>query len=329
MLKLYLVLLYCTSTLSYLLGGNINEYNQYLQIYGKSYNSTPEYWGHYYDFKKNFAKINTHNDKNLSWKMGLNNFTDISDDKFNKIYLKAKQSPHRIYNGDNRVPFKRNLDIILPDSIDWRGESLVTNVKNQGECGSCWAFSAVGALEGAHAKKTGNLTSLSEQNLVDCAQNFDCRGCEGGWMSSALEYVFYNNGLDTESSYPYTAQDQKCGYKKNASGVKVKSITNITKGDTDSLLYAVATVGPISVAIDAEFDFQNYQSGIYTSTECSKESLDHGVLIVGYGETSDGKKYYIIKNSWGSSWGMDGYAYWDRDTPNMCGIAEAATFPTV
>ena len=304
------------------IGGNTTEYDEYLKNYNKAYNNTAEYWGHYYAFIDNMKKIEKHNKLGKSWKMGINNFTDIRPEDFKRIYLRAKPMK----------PPSRNIinqSISIPDAVDWRSENLVTNVKDQGQCGSCWAFSAVGAIEGAHAKKTGVLTSLSEQNLVDCAQNFGCRGCEGGWMSAGMEYVLYNNGIDTEESYPYTAVDERCHYNKSGIGATIKSVVNITSGDDNALLYGVATVGPISVAIDAEFDFQSYKSGIYSSTECSNSSLDHGVLIVGYGVTTKGKKYYIIKNSWSALWGMDGYAYWDRDIPNMCGISEDASFPVV
>ena len=301
------------------------QYNTYLHKYNKSYPVTQTYWEHYYIFEKNIDKINDHNKKNLSWSMGLNNFTDISFEEFKSVYLGTKMP--RINKKFNI--YKNSPKGELPSSIDWRSENLVTHVKDQGPCGSCWAFSAVGSIEGAHSKKTGNLTSLSEQNLVDCANTFDCDGCGGGWMNNAMEYVHYNDGIDTESSYPYTATDGKCKYQKNFAGATVKSVVNITKGDSDSLLNAVGSVGPISVAIDAEGDFQMYSSGIYSSTTCSKEYLDHGVLVVGYGVTSKGKKYYIIKNSWGNNWGMDGYIYWDRDIDNMCGIAQAASFPEV
>ena len=301
--------------------GDMTEYNNYLKTFNKNYD-TSNYWQHFFLFNDNMRKIRYHNNENHTWKMGSNNFTDISRYEYKNIYLRTN------INSQNNSIFKK-VQMKIPEAIDWRAENLVTNIKDQGQCGSCWAFSAVGSIEGANARKTGNLTSLSEQNLVDCAENFGCEGCNGGWMNAAMEYVHYNHGIDSESEYPYTAVDGVCDYKKNESAAKVRSVFNISKGDDEALLHAVATIGPISVAIDAEYDFQLYQSGIYSSTECSKESLDHGVLIVGYGVTSSGRKYYIIKNSWGTSWGMNGYVYWDRDIPNMCGIAQAASFPTM
>ena len=278
--------------------------------------------GHYFTFQDNKERIDSHNGRNHTWKMGINGFTDLSRDEYKKIYLRTN-----ISSRDN--PIFKKMPMGIPAAIDWRAENLVTNIKDQGQCGSCWAFSAVGSIEGANAKKTGNLTSLSEQNLVDCAEDFGCEGCNGGWMNAAMEYVHFNRGIDSEDDYPYSAMDGTCQYIQNKSAATVKSVVNISRGDSDALLHAVATIGPISVAIDAEDDFQLYHSGIYTSTECDIESLDHGVLVVGYGVTSIGKKYYIIKNSWGTSWGMDGYIYWDRDVPNMCGIAQAASYPTV
>ena len=306
-------------------GDHYNQYEQYLRDYNKNYSNSSEYWSHYYNFANNVERIGNHNSGNHSWRMGINNFTDMSFTDFRKLYLGAR--PPR--SSPSYAVYKPKPMDPLPDAVDWRANGLVTNVKDQGQCGSCWAFSAVGSIEGAHAKKTGNLVSLSEQNLVDCAQQFGCDGCEGGWMNAAMEYVHYNGGLDDEQDYPYNAEDGTCHYQKNESAASVKSVVNITQGDDQALQHAVATIGPISVAIDAEYDFQLYSSGIYSSTECDPQALDHGVLVVGYGVTPQGKKYYMIKNSWGDDWGMNGYIYWDRDIPNMCGIAQAASFPVV
>lgn len=304
----------------------LNEYRVYLTKYKKNYTTTVDFWKHYNTYTKNVQIIDLHN-SNLtnSWRMGINLFTDITSDEYKSKYLGVKIPNSTNYN---RLIFKPS-NVKIPDSIDWRAANLVTNIKDQGPCGSCWAFSAVGSIEGQHARRTGKLVSLSEQNLVDCAGRFGCRGCGGGWMNSAMEYVHYNNGIDTEVSYPYTALDGNCNYLKNSTGANVKNVVNISKGDTSSLLQAVYTIGPISIAIDTSDNFQFYSSGIYSSSECSKTYLDHAVLVVGYGVTPSGKKYYIIKNSWGASWGMNGYIYWDRDIEDMCGIAQAASYPVV
>lgn len=309
------------------IGGNVQPYIQYLQRYGKNYADTPAFWSHYYNYEQNQRAIDAHNRGNASWTMAANNFTDLTRAEFRSIYLGARRPATE--RGSAPAAARSAPQPALPSAIDWRSEGIVTDVKDQGSCGSCWAFSAVGSLEGAHARKSRTLTALSEQNLVDCAGPFGCDGCGGGWMTSAFEYVESNGGIDTEAAYAYRARDERCAYRNSSRGATVRGVVNITQGDTDALLRAVATVGPVSVAIDASFDLQMYGSGVYTSTSCSKTMLNHGVLVVGYGETSTGKKYYIIKNSWGKDWGMDGYVYFDRDVPNMCGIAEAASYPLV
>merc|ERR1711915_669325 len=169
--------------------------------------------------------------------------------------------------------------------VDWRKQGYVTPIKDQKQCGSCWAFSATGSMEGAHFKKTGKLVSLSEQNLVDCSDAEGNMGCEGGLMDQAFNYTVLNKGIDTEASYPYKAIDQKC-------------------------------------MIDAsQFTFQLYKEGIYYDENCSSQFLDHGVLAVGYGSKKSGenKDYYIVKNSWGKDWGMEGYIEMSRNRDNNCG----------
>ena len=302
----------------------VDKFNAYLKEYNKSYN-TSEYWKRYYIFETNYDYIQTHNSKNKTYSLGINNFTDVSRDEFRSMYLKGLTK--------NYHPIKKNyhqyVHSHIPTSIDWRASGLVTNVKDQGQCGSCWAFSAVGTMEGQHAKKTGNLVSLSEQNLVDCSGSYGNEGCSGGWPSSAMEYVIKNKGIDTEDSYTYEAEDDSCRFNQSTKGATISEVMYVPSDNITLLYHAIATVGPISVAIDAEGDFQMYSSGIYETTDCSDEYLDHAVLAIGYGVSNKGKKYYIVKNSWGSSWGMDGYIYYSADIVNMCGIANNATYPKV
>lgn len=300
-------------------------YVRYLQDYPRHY-STPEFWKRLSIFTNNNHYIDNHNrNVSYSYQLGWNNFTDMRPEEFRNARLNTlmKVIPHKC-NG-----YCHNITHNIPDSIDWRANGVVTDIKDQGACGSCWAFSAIGAIEGQHALENGNLVSLSEQNLVDCAGNYNCDGCEGGWPDKAMDYVIDNGGLDTESSYGYKGVDESCMYNATNSGATISKVVQIEYGSMRGLYDALGSVGPVSVAIDAEGDFQFYSSGIFKSTDCSKTMLDHAVLAVGYGVTLKNEKYIMIKNSWGTSWGMDGYIYFSSDIDNMCGIATNASYPLV
>jgi C1A family cysteine protease len=227
----------------------------------------------------------------------------------------------------------------LPESVDWREKGAVTNVKDQGQCGSCWSFSSTGSLEGAYAIKYGNLVSFSEQELVDCSniRNGGTNlGCNGGEMQSTLDWIGSNGGLCTEQSYPYvsgtTLKAGTCQKTCSAvSGSVVKSTVAVPT-NSDTAMMTALTQQPVSIAIEADTRyFQSYSGGILTSTTCGT-NLDHGVLITGYGE-ENGQKYWNVKNSWGTSWGENGYIKIARSEsesdPGICGIAKSPTFPSV
>lgn len=200
-------------------------------------------------------------------------------------------------------------------------------VKNQGNCGSCWAFSAVASLEGRNALKTGKLVELSEQNLMDCSKSYGDESCEGGLMDNAFKYIVENGGVDTEAAYPYEARDESCHFNPSAVGATMRNYTDIPANDEESLANAVAQ-GPVSVAIQATFWLQFYHKGVFKDHFCSHPArLNHGVTAVGYG-TDNNKDFWIIKNSWGKRWGEHGYVRYARGR-NQCGIASAASYPVV
>ncbi|VDP99122.1 unnamed protein product [Trichobilharzia regenti] len=215
----------------------------------------------------------------------------------------------------------RSEHTMLPNKVDWRKKGAVTPIKNQGNCGSCWAFSSTGAIEGQHYRKTKKLVSLSEQQLVDCSGHYGNNGCNGGLMNFAFTYVKDNEGIDSEVSYPYTSgatgeENARCLFNASNIAAQVTGFINISPGNESALMDAVATKGPVSVAINTPSELRT----VY--------SLDHGVLVVGYGE-ENGQPYWLVKNSWGPEWGESGYIKILRNKSNMCGIATAASYPLV
>jgi len=278
-------------------------------------------------FSANDDKIQAHNALNLSYTLGHNEFSDMTSDDFNSVYIGS-------YLDNPNLDRKKDYDYSLldedrvaanADSKDWTTLGAVTPIKNQGQCGSCWAFSTVMGIEGDLFVETNKLTSLSEQDLVSCDHNGD-QGCNGGLMDNAFQWV-EKNGICTEADYPYTSGTGTTGSCKTqcTPAVTITGFKDVPQKDETALLTAV-NQQPVSVAIEADKSvFQLYKSGVLTSKTCGTQ-LDHGVGIVGYGEES-GTKYWKVKNSWGASWGMDGYILMERDV-NMCGISQSASYPT-
>ncbi|CDW78651.1 cathepsin l [Stylonychia lemnae] len=267
--------------------------------HGKSYATKEEYELRLKQYRTSMSLINSHNSNNAggSFHLKPNKFADYTPQEYKKLLgfrpvAKTQKTLSAQVNASD-----------IPDSIDWRTKGAVNAVKDQGQCGSCWAFSTVGALEGRNFIKTGKLFSLSEQQLVDCARDGSA-GCEGGDMGSAMDYIA-KNPLETEANYPYAAVDQTCQADPKKEIVTDLGHNDITPNSVAALKAAIAQ-GPVSVAIEADtFTFQFYSGGVLNSSGCGT-NLDHGVVAVGYGKENN-QEYYIVRNSWGPSWGESGY----------------------
>ncbi|XP_056012698.1 procathepsin L-like [Ostrea edulis] len=302
------------------------EWEDFKRVHNKDYHQQDEnkrksIW------RQNIDVINKHNIEadlgHHTYRLGMNEYGDMTADEVTAILNGARG--FGLVNGSTFLP-PNNMK--LPEAVDWREKGYVTPVKNQGQCGSCWAFSTTGGLEGQHFRKTGKLISLSEQNLLDCSK--ENMGCNGGLPEKAYKYIKENGGIDTEESYPYLGKDKNtCQYRPSEVGATCQGFVKVPAGDEQSLQKAVASVGPVTVCIDAsKQSFHLYKEGVYYESTCSSIIFDHAVLAVGYG-VYQGKDYWLVKNSWGSSWGMNGYIMMSRNQDNQCGIATHAVYPTV
>ncbi|XP_063055372.1 cathepsin K [Engraulis encrasicolus] len=279
-------------------------------------------------WEKNMLMIEAHNQEYElgihTYELGMNHLGDMTleevREKLMGLQTPMYRDPNNTFTPDVR-DYQR-----LPKSVDYRKQGYVSSVKNQGGCGSCWAFSTVGSLEGQMMKTTGQLVDLSPQNLVDCVKEND--GCGGGYMTNAFKYVISNGGIDSEQAYPYAGVDQECAYTESGRAATIKGYKEVKEGDERALTVAVAKVGPVAIGIDASLGtFLYYKKGVYFDRDCDKENINHAVLAVGYGVTAKGKKYWIVKNSWGEEWGNQGYILMARNRNNACGIANLASYP--
>ncbi|KAM6912126.1 cathepsin L.1 [Xenentodon cancila] len=310
------------------------EFHAWKLKFGRSYSSPSEESHRKQIWLNNRKLVLVHNvlaDQGMkSYRLGMTYFADMENEEYKRLISRGCLGYFNASLPRRGSTFLRLTEVgDLPTNVDWRDKGYVTDVKDQKECGSCWAFSATGSLEGQNFKKTGKLVSLSEQQLVDCSRDYGNFGCDGGLMDNAFRYIQVNGGIDTEESYPYEAEDGQCRFNTDTVGATCTGYVDIKQGDEDALQEAVATIGPISVGIDASQEsFQLYESGVYDEPDCSSSELDHGVLAVGYG-SENGHTYWLVKNSWGLGWGDKGYIMMSRSKNNQCGIATAASYPLV
>ena len=291
----------------------INTYKDFLIKYNKSFHID-----NFNTFQENLLYVQDHNNQNHSYQLTMNHLSDTN--------MSFEDNLYKINNSSElEDSFSNNIHL----QLDWRKKDILTDVKDQGRCGSCWSFSATGAMEALHALSTGELLNISEQQLMDCSIDYGNKGCHGGMMDNAFKYVI-DNGICSEKEYPYTGQQGFCSPCNTV--LHIDNYKDITPYDEKLLKRAVAQQ-PVSIAIQANLkSFQLYSSGIYSDPDCGT-NIDHGVLLVGYGfDLFHKMDYWIIKNSWGPYWGENGYIRIQRNIENasgLCGITLQPSIPTL
>lgn len=303
------------------------SFNDWSVTYGRTYSGATERDYRQSVYETNLATIIRHNAHNHTWWLDVNKFTAMTRVEFAARYI------HGGYRNNSRqrsVNWQLLVSKALPSSVDWRTSGAVTPVKDQGQCGSCWAFSTIGSTESAWFLKNGTLVSLSEQQLVDCSSAQGNQGCNGGLMDYGFQYIIDNKGVTTEAAYPYTAQDGTCVSSGKPVAARLSGFKDVPTNSETALMTAVS-LQPVSVAVEADqASFQMYAGGVMTKA-CGT-NLDHGVLLVGYG-TTGGADYWLVKNSWGASWGDHGYIMLGRGAKygnaGQCGIQMDPSYPVV
>jgi cathepsin F len=303
-----------------LLSPNAERHWEYfIQRYQKQY--TPvEVISRFSIFKENLLKIDLLNEEDPTAYFGITKFADVTSAEFVRGYLMPSFKPS--FNIERYEPIERPLNDELPLNFDWRSKNAVTPVKDQGQCGSCWAFSATEEIESQWILKGHPAVELSPQQIVDCDKTDG--GCGGGDTPTAYEYAIKAGGMEKESNYPYKAKDEKCQFNKSDIAVTITGWKYVVKGKNETEMQnALYNGGPLSICVDAE-PWQHYTKGVLSS-KCG-HSLDHCVELVGYGvDNSTNIAFWSIRNSWGKSWGEDGYIRVERDKDNLCGVASEVT----
>ena len=309
---------------------SLYQFNAWKETHNKVY-QTHEEKARMEIFMDNVKFIEEYNAReDTTMTLGLNEYADLTHEEFRSMLTGSVNETNTLneYLKQEGSTYIEPANFEAPSSYDWSQHGAVTPVKNQGHCGSCYSFSTTGGIEGQWFRKNNVLVSLSEQQIVDCSIWYGNHGCRGGLMTNSFQYVRYAGGLDTEQAYPYEAQQSYCRFQSAYVGARVTGYVRVPASE-QYLKSALASVGPISVAIDASHrSLQFYTGGIYYEPACSAYNLDHAVLAVGYG-TSNGEDYWIVKNSWGTYWGDSGYFKLRRNYYNHCGIASMASYPLV
>ena len=330
MKRFFIILLFSLATCDTKLETIIfKQFQKFITKYKKNYQSINDYLARYEVFKRNI--IDSISNEEASYKTGITQFSDLTKQEFKKIYLNLKYDAMAMSNFN---PTFVKISNAAPASYDWRNYNRVSPVKDQGSCGSCWAFSTVGNLEGLYAGTKGRIKEFSEQQLIDCDTSDS--GCNGGLMEYAYIYLKNADCLMFEEDYPYKGYKDTCkidktkcadisitGFKKLGSSYSTWSAV-----DEDEIRDFLYETGPLSIALNAD-PLQTYTSGILDlpSSKCPTSGINHGVLLVGYG-TASGVDYWIIKNSWGKSWGESGY-FRIRRGNGTCGVNCYITTATI
>ncbi|GAB1599982.1 digestive cysteine proteinase 1-like [Argonauta hians] len=300
-------------------------FEEFKKKHNKSYKGGKEHNKRHHHFLQNLRYIDSHNRAGHKYALAVNHLADYTEAEL-KVLRGYKYSGEK----NNGLPFNNSLinDPSIPDTMDWRINGAVTQVKDQAVCGSCWSFGTTGTIEGAYFLKTGYSVRLSQQELMDCSWGEGNNGCDGGEDFRAYDWIMKMGGISSEDSYGgYLAVDGKCHYNSSKPVLKLKGYVNVTSGSEDALKTAIAKFGPVSVAIDASHkSLSFYSHGVYYEEKCGSgpDSLDHAVLAVGYGELN-GEPYWLVKNSWSTYWGNTGYVLMSRKN-NNCGVETTPTY---